>query len=282
MLGSKSLSLIGSFALGGLFVGSLYIWSSKHGRDHPTTIKQRFCSVFTVAVLSPVILKFFISAEKFSKYSTLDLLGLRLPGFLPAAILPLILTMVLFLGPLSMLNFDDIQQCLDVKYWFRNLIWLRNIIIGPLAEEFTFRACMMPLLLQCYDSFTSIYICSLFFGLAHLHHVIERFKIGEPYKMLFIRAAVQFFYTTLFGGYSAFLFLKTGHFIAPFVVHAFCNAMAFPDFSKIFTYPNPKRTVIMCLFLLGVILWYLLLEPLTNYKLYENNIYFSNSVIVND
>ena len=43
----------------------------------------------------------------------------------------------------------------------------------------------------------------------------------------------QFAYTTIFGMYSAFLFIKTGHFAAPFIVHAYCNFMGFPDFMEV-------------------------------------------------
>ena len=44
---------------------------------------------------------------------------------------------------------------------------------------------------------------------------------------------LQFAYTTIFGMYSAFLFVKTGHFAAPFIVHAYCNFMGFPDFMEV-------------------------------------------------
>ena len=33
--------------------------------------------------------------------------------------------------------------------------------------------------------------------------------------------------------YSALLFIRTGHFAAPFLVHAYCNFMGFPDFAEV-------------------------------------------------
>ena len=33
--------------------------------------------------------------------------------------------------------------------------------------------------------------------------------------------------------YSALLFIRTGHFAAPFLVHAYCNFMGFPDFVEV-------------------------------------------------
>lgn len=52
-------------------------------------------------------------------------------------------------------------------YWISNLtnlIWLRNHVVAPLSEEFTFRACMLPLLLQCFRPLTAVFVCPLFFG----------------------------------------------------------------------------------------------------------------------
>jgi len=52
-------------------------------------------------------------------------------------------------------------------YWMSNLtnlIWLRNHVVAPLSEEFTFRACMLPLLLQCFRPMTAVFVCPLFFG----------------------------------------------------------------------------------------------------------------------
>lgn len=272
------LPLAGCFLMSGFFVGSLYVWGSKQNRNHPSTIKKRFCSVFVVALLSPLILKICSTSKKLNKFTVLEIVGLRYPGLLPATILPLFLTMALFLGPLCMNDYTHTWRLFkEPKNWlgnFRNLVWLRNVIVGPLSEEFTFRACMMPLLMQCFNLYTAIFVCSFFFGLAHLHHLIEKHKSGEPVKMLFIRALVLFSYTTLFGGYSAFIFIQTGHFISLFIIHAFCNIMLFPDFAKVFTYENPKRTILICLFMMGIVLWGFLLPLLTNHELYKNNIYF--------
>lgn len=271
-------SLVGCLIMSGSFIGSLYVWSSKYNRDHPTTIKQRFCSVFVVVILSPVILKLFVTSKELQKFSVFELTGLRLTGFFPAAVLPLILTMVLFLGPLCMINYRKI----NFRFWiynFTDLIWLRNVVVGPLFEEITFRACMMPLLMQCFETLAAIFVCSLFFGLAHIHHVIERYRAGDSCKILIVRALIQFSYTTLFGGYSAFLFVKTGHFVSPLVVHAFCNVMELPDFGKILTYENPKKIMLVCLFVLGLVLWYILLKPMTDCRLYNNYIYYDNPIV---
>lgn len=43
----------------------------------------------------------------------------------------------------------------------------------------------------------------------------------------------QLCYTTIFGAYTSFIFIRTGHLISCFLIHAFCNCMGFPDLSWI-------------------------------------------------
>lgn len=139
----------------------------------------------------------------------------------------------------------------EPMFWFincQNLMWLRNHVVAPLSEEFTFRACMLPLLLQSFSPMASIFITPMFFGVgkwpwfyqssysmrflykfaAHLHHMIERLRSGMDKRTAVIISFFQFFYTSIFGIYSAYLFVRTGHFVAPFIAHAFCNHMGFP------------------------------------------------------
>ena len=91
--------------------------------------------------------------------------------------------------------------------------------------------------------------------------------------MLYV-AGFQFMYTTLFGAYSAYLFLRTGHFVAPFLAHAFCNHMGFPDLVDLMNYTEPKRCLLMLLCIVGLLAWCLLLTPLTNPHWYSNTVYF--------
>lgn len=55
----------------------------------------------------------------------------------------------------------------EPMYWVWNLKdihFLRSHVVAPVAEEFVFRACMLPLLLQCFRPLTAIFIAPLFFG----------------------------------------------------------------------------------------------------------------------
>src|SRR5690349_8955262 len=70
----------------------------------------------------------------------------------------------LFIGNVSLLILFIFL--VEPMFWFnhcQNLLWIRNHIVAPLSEEFTFRACMLPLLLQRFSPMTSIFITPLFF-----------------------------------------------------------------------------------------------------------------------
>ncbi|KAJ3650126.1 hypothetical protein Zmor_021834 [Zophobas morio] len=257
------------------YVASLHVWKSPHNRDHPSTIKRRFLSVFVMLFLSPCFLYMGISNQILEKTTLAELMGLKTMGLCQAFIMPLFLTMVLFLGPIAMKVHNGLLKLYtEPMYWisnFKNLIWLRNHLVAPFSEEFTYRSCMLPLLLQCFPPMTAVLICPLFFGVAHFHHMQERIKYGMDFKLAFKIACFQFVYTTIFGMYSAYLLLRTGHFAATFVAHAFCNHMGFPDLVEVNTYKGAKKMVIVFLFIIGFVLWCFLLNPLTKPDWYYNN-----------
>lgn len=210
-------------------------------------------------------------------------MGIRWPGLLPALVLPLLLTSILFIGPLAMqvLN-GDFKAYAHPTYWLDNIqdiLWIRNHIIAPLSEEFTFRACMMPLLLYSFETSTAIRLTPLFFGLAHLHHIVERHREGMALSVIAIVSGVQFAYTSVFGIYSAYLFARTGHFVAPLIAHAFCNHMGFPDFQELLGKPARQKYALMVIFVLGLVSWIWLLPILTRPELYANDIYSTNTTL---
>lgn len=69
-------------------------------RDHPTTIKKRFLSVFIVMLISPAFIYLFTSNEILEGRSIWAVMGFRTEGLWMALFTPLILTAILFLGPL--------------------------------------------------------------------------------------------------------------------------------------------------------------------------------------
>jgi len=76
--------------------------------------------------------------------------------------------------------------------------------------------------------------------LAHLHHIRDVYRksrlLGKRESFLrdaIMKTCFQFLYTTVFGWLCAFIFLRTGHAIAPIICHSFCNIMGFPAFDRI-------------------------------------------------
>eukprot|EP01102_Stenamoeba_stenopodia_P010544 TRINITY_DN3191_c0_g1_i1.p1 TRINITY_DN3191_c0_g1~~TRINITY_DN3191_c0_g1_i1.p1 ORF type:complete len:207 (+),score=37.06 TRINITY_DN3191_c0_g1_i1:677-1297(+) len=199
-------------------------------------------------------------------------MGVRIQGLVPALILPLLLTMILFAGPLVMSYYDGELApevlTFEAKKGFADLMWWRNYVVGPAAEEWVFRACICPLLLCGGYSLSSIVLLSpLLFGFAHAHHFIESvFLKGVPATQALLETLFQLFYTTVFGIYSSFLFVRTGHVIGPVLAHTFCNLMGFPALGYI---PgHPKQNVIAVTLVLGLAAFFYLLYPLTDPTLY--------------
>lgn len=138
-------------------------------------------------LISPIFVYLFSADRIFDNVSLFDALGFRLKGIVPAFILPLILTAILFLGPLSQQwNNGVFKEFVNPLPHFSNVLWLRNHIVAPLSEEFTFRACMLPLLLQTFKPSTAVLITPLFFGVAHFHHMAERLRAGMEKKTVII------------------------------------------------------------------------------------------------
>lgn len=68
----------------------------------------------------------------------------------------------------------------------------------------------------------------------------------------------------------------SGHFVAPFAAHSFCNHMGFPDLSEIAAYKDPlKRAGLMCLFVIGLVAWCFLLMPMTHPSLFNNDLFWT-------
>jgi len=148
------------------------------------------------------------------------------------------LTAILFLGPLFEAGFAEGQWRGWIKLKGLNAVisgWIgwRNFVAGPITEEILFRSCSVPLLLLSHTSNTKIvFLTPVIFGVAHVHHFYE-FRITHPHTPVvaaIARSLLQFTYTTLFGGYATFVYMRTSSLMSCVVVHAFCNFMGFPRF----------------------------------------------------
>lgn len=68
----------------------------------------------------------------------------------------------------------------------------------------------------------------------------------EVFRMAVAQTVQQFVITTLFGFVSAALFVRTGHVLAPFVAHSFCNWMGVPGFDRAFKGLHKQGTRSVC------------------------------------
>jgi prenyl protein peptidase len=96
-----------------------------------------------------------------------------------------------------------------------------------------FRSAMVPLHLLAHTSPGRIvFLAPLYFGIAHVHHFYE-FCLTHPDTpalAALLRSLFQFGYTTIFGWYATFVYLRTGSLLAVVVIHSFCNWCGLPRF----------------------------------------------------
>jgi len=236
-------------AVGFFFVGFLYLGvQGVPDRDDPRVIKERFMRVGGASVLATLIVagattpRLQRSGQCPPSAPAVQWLGLWAPSAdpLPCALAvtaPLGLTMVLFFGPLVQSWLENgsslsapLLRGIRTQLPGARLQQVRNLLVGPLAEEWTFRTCMCPLLYSAgFSEGWIVLLSSLIFGAAHIHHRFDA-------RVSWVAVAVQFTYTSLFGAYSTYLFLRTGLVYGPLLAHSFCNLMGLPNFGAVPSY----------------------------------------------
>ncbi|KAF4580732.1 hypothetical protein EYR38_003018 [Pleurotus pulmonarius] len=302
----ESLILTTSFAL--LYVGSLYV--SKHARlsfvakvvppprdgaerrrhdserwrDDPDVIRARLIAVTIVSLVSCTIvfgaLWQSIGPESIevTLEATIVRLGFSMPEFSLDALLPHLITPLLFLGPLYALYLDFSSpypatgSLKDVLFSWQGA---RNYVVAPITEEIVFRACVLAVYNLSGASKTKmIMLAPLSFGVAHVHHAWDIFnrygRTPAAAKRALLTALFQLSYTTLFGSFVSYLFLRTGSIFPPITAHIFCNVMGLPQLGyEVSKFPKQKRFIYLA-YMTGVLGFVMKLVPWTNtpYSLY--------------
>lgn len=263
----EGLSGYGVFAaclgLASVFVLSLYAVSAGLPRNHPVTVRRRVLAIVCLCLAAPVYMWAWSTREGTGEGEQLwRVLGLKREGFLWAVICPVLLVLIAYFGPLvHYTNIGDhpFGQLLED----RADINIRNYVVAPFSEEFVFRACLVPLLLPSLGLLWTVLLCPLFFGLAHLHHIVEWIYYRDnPLIRVLLGLILQVGYTSLFGMFSAFLFVRTGHLVSPVLAHSLCNVLGLPPIDTLHTHTHPY--FMFTLYLTGLVTFVLLLFPLTN------------------
>ncbi|KAH9882833.1 hypothetical protein J1614_000199 [Plenodomus biglobosus] len=206
-------------------------------RDAPSSIRARIravnCSTIVCSALTIIVLR----NHDVSFSEIFRLLGLWPISPTDTARTMLLVT-ILFAGPIFEYGVVD----REFKDWIRlrgcretltSWIGYRNYIVGPVSEEIVWRSCIIPLhILAHFSAKQVVFLTPLYFGIAHLHHLYE-FRITHaevPLVMAVLRSLFQFTYTSLFGFFAAFVFLRTGNVYTCMLAHTFCNWMGLPRF----------------------------------------------------
>uniref|UniRef100_A0A8R1XNQ7 CAAX prenyl protease 2 n=1 Tax=Onchocerca volvulus TaxID=6282 RepID=A0A8R1XNQ7_ONCVO len=254
------------------YVGLLYAFDFNGiDRDDPQSIKRRLLG----ATVNNIISIIFTYAVLYKNYdSPLSVMGIHTRDIYPACLLPTLLTCICYLGNWVMMYIDNrfwsIFHLNELKRNIGNIIWIRDVLLAPITEEIAFRACATTLILQCLSSTVTIFVAPLPFALSHLHHIFDDMRKGYTRYEAISRRAFQTSYSYFFGAYATFLFVRTGHILAPILSHSVCNNMGLPLLPLIETYPKRSTRVLLWFsYFLGFILWLLLLKPLTDSKLYK-------------
>ncbi|KAJ4378775.1 CAAX prenyl protease [Didymella sp. IMI 355093] len=206
-------------------------------RDAPSSIRARTRAVTFSTITCTIITALYLYQHHVSTYQLLHLLGIW-PISILDSVRGILLVCILFAGPL----FENGIVDGDWKYWVKfqgvheilsSWIGYRNFVVGPVSEEIVWRSLMVPLhVLAQFSEKQIVFLTPLYFGIAHVHHLYE-FHITHPevpMLMATLRSLFQFTYTSLFGFFATFLYLRTGNVYTCILAHTFCNWMGLPRF----------------------------------------------------
>lgn len=123
------------------------------------------------------------------------------------------------------------KLCCCMSSLFKSWRTVTDSSQGPITEEIIFRSVIIALhLLAKMSPGRIVFVSPLYFGIAHVHHFYE-FCLTHPdtpIPAILFRSIFQFGYTTVFGWFAAFLYLRTGSLPAVILVHTFCNWCGLP------------------------------------------------------
>lgn len=291
---TKSVAMMACTAMALFYVAILYSPTWVLRLPPPSSFKQFMIRRFICAAISSLV-SMLLSAlillpmRSWEVSHLFGVYGIRIDHIWQVMVFPLSLTSLMYAGSLllkSLLIVSSWKQyknqgrgiAIDyVKNVPQNILnWVfstassilawRNYVVAPFTEELVFRACMIPLLL-CggFKTYSVIFLCPIFFSLAHLNHLLEFYsKHNRSLLKAFMVAGLQLGYTVIFGSYASLLFIRTGHIVAPIVAHIFCNFMGLPVlFAR-------GKGMVSVAFVAGMVGFLWLLFPVTDPALYND------------
>ncbi|KAL0555349.1 hypothetical protein IC582_009293 [Cucumis melo] len=289
---SKAVAVTACTAMALFYVAILYAPALLLRLPPPPSLQvymiRRFLCAFISTAVSIFVCALILPIKKMELSLLLAAYGVRADHIWQAVFFPLSLTSFMYVGSMVLKSLllvdswrehmnhggDSLLNCARML-WTRVLDWglstvsnilaWRNYVVAPLTEELVFRACMIPILLSGgFKPITVIFLCPILFSLAHLNHFMEYYsKQNNNLTKAVMVVGLQLGYTVVFGSYASFLFVRTGHLLAPLVAHVFCNFMGLPAlFSR-------GRGVVSLAFLVGMVGFLWLLFPMTSPHLFN-------------
>lgn len=209
---------------------------------------------------------------------------------------------------------------------YDKLTVLRNLILAPITEELVFRSiivCSVYLshlnqinLHSVHNQFVILmksnakqviellpgkpilgnaiamqtaFLSPVWFGVAHLHHLLDKVRNGENFKHAILSSVIQFTYTSIFGFVAALLFMRTGSIYSAITSHMICNFIGLPDIGFMYDPKNamntrdcssysclyPLRYFLLVIHVIGLLLFATLLFPLTQ-SFVSQSLYFED------
>lgn len=290
---SKPVAVTACTSMALFYVAILYAPTFILRLPPPSSLKsfmiRRFICAAISSIVSLLVCSLILPIRSKGASILFGVYGIRVDHIWQAVVFPVSLTSLMYAGSLVLkfmilvesrrerssdgegLSFECIKSALQgflelIISVASNVLAWRNFVVAPLTEELVFRACMIPLLL-CggFKPYTAICLCPIFFSLSHLNHLME-FYSKQNYSLIktFMVVGLQLGYTVIFGSYASFLFIRTGHLLAPLVAHIFCNFMGLP---VLFSQRNGMVSVA---FVAGMVGFLWLLFPMTHPDLYND------------
>ncbi|XP_010244561.1 PREDICTED: CAAX prenyl protease 2 isoform X2 [Nelumbo nucifera] len=290
---SKPVAVIACTAMAIFYVAVLYAPTLILRFPPPTSLNnfmiRRFVCAIVSSIVSVIVCALLLPMISLEASSIFGVYGIRVDHMWHAVVFPLSLTSLPYIGSLVSKSISVVNSWKEHKvhgedYWLKctqnasemflewitsiatNVLAWRNYFVAPFTEELVFRACIIPLLL-CggFKIYNIIFLSPIFFSLAHLNHFLELYcQQNYSFGKASLIVGFQLGYTVIFGVYASFLFIRTGHIIAPIVAHIFCNVMGFPVLS------SRRKGLAIVAFLVGIgsFLWFLF--PATSPDLYND------------
>ncbi|KAI6147286.1 CAAX protease self-immunity-domain-containing protein [Pisolithus tinctorius] len=246
-------------------------------RDDPDVIRARLVAVSIATIICCVMAAGPVREIAGNEPDRVTLLRLTLShlGITFSGLLPFLVTPVLYLGPLYsrfLVGTLPFQRNWTYEDDFVSVVFsvtgIRNYVVAPITEEVVFRACVLSAYhLANASKARMILLSPLAFGAAHIHHAWETYnrygRSPAALKRAAIGTAFQFAYTTVFGFYCSYLFLRTGSVLPPIAAHVFCNVMGVPQPGYDIGQRPDRKLAIILAYLSGISLFVYVLQRWT-------------------